>query len=102
VQADAFCHSMVRSLVGALTAIGEGRRDDQWLANLIKSTSRADDVPVAPAGGLTLIEVGYPAYDELVERSRQTRALRSLPVLDSKSQIVPAAPVENRGPRAES
>ena len=30
VEADAFCHSMVRSLVGALIAVGEGRRDVDW------------------------------------------------------------------------
>ncbi len=35
VQADAFCHSMVRSLVGALLAVGEGRRPVEWPAQLL-------------------------------------------------------------------
>ena len=30
VEADAFCHSMVRSLVGALLAVGDGRRPVGW------------------------------------------------------------------------
>ena len=35
-QADAFCHSMVRSLVGALLAVGDGRQDAAWLAALLR------------------------------------------------------------------
>ena len=30
IRADAFCHSMVRSLVGAMLAVGEGRREAGW------------------------------------------------------------------------
>ncbi len=78
VVADAFCHSMVRSLVGALAAVGEGRRDAAWLARLLDASGRADDVAVAPAHGLTLVEVGYPADDELAARAEATRALRVL------------------------
>lgn len=74
--ADAFCHSMVRSLVGALIAVGEGRRRAGWPASLLALTARANDVPVAPAGGLTLIRVDYPADDELAARSLVTRARR--------------------------
>ena len=76
VQADAFCHSMVRSLVGALIAVGEGRRPVEWPAAMLGRDRRADDVPVAPAHGLTLVEVGYPPDDELAQRSRRTRATR--------------------------
>jgi tRNA pseudouridine38-40 synthase len=76
-SADAFCHSMVRSLVGALTAVGEGRRPAGWPASLLSRTTRADDVPVAPAGGLTLVRVDYPADDQLAARSLVTRARRS-------------------------
>jgi tRNA pseudouridine38-40 synthase len=75
-SADAFCHSMVRSLVGALLAVGEGRRPPEWPAGLVTRTERAGDVPVAPAGGLTLIRVDYPADDELAARSLVTRARR--------------------------
>jgi tRNA pseudouridine38-40 synthase len=77
VEADAFCHSMVRSLVGALIAVGEGRRPVDWPAGLLDLDRRADDVPVAPAHGLTLVEVGYPPDDELAARAQQTRARRA-------------------------
>jgi tRNA pseudouridine38-40 synthase len=76
VVADAFCHSMVRSLVGALIAVGEGRRLVDWPATLLTRDRRADDVSVAPAHGLTLVEVGYPADDELAARAVTTRARR--------------------------
>jgi tRNA pseudouridine38-40 synthase len=75
-SADAFCHSMVRSLVGALLAVGEGRRPVQWPAELLSRTERASEVPVAPAGGLTLIRVDYPADADLSARTQVTRARR--------------------------
>jgi tRNA pseudouridine38-40 synthase len=77
LRADAFCHSMVRSLIGALIAVGEGRRPVDWPAELLSRTRRSDDVTVAPAHGLTLVEVGYPADDELAGRAELTRALRT-------------------------
>jgi tRNA pseudouridine38-40 synthase len=76
-SADAFCHSMVRSLVGALIAVGEGRREPGWPASLLSLTSRANDVPVAPAGGLTLVRVDYPEESQLAARTLVTRAKRS-------------------------
>jgi len=78
VVADAFCHSMVRSLVGALLAVGEGRRGAEWPAALLARDRRADDVPVAPPHGLTLVEVGYPPDAELAARAALTRARRTL------------------------
>jgi tRNA pseudouridine38-40 synthase len=75
-SADAFCHSMVRSLVGALLQVGEGRRPPEWPAGLLARTERADDVPVAPAAGLTLVRVDYPPDDELAARVQVTRARR--------------------------
>jgi tRNA pseudouridine38-40 synthase len=77
IQADAFCHSMVRSLVGALIAVGEGRRDEAWPASLLSRIVRADEVTVAPPHGLTLVEVGYPAGDELAARTAWTRRRRA-------------------------
>ncbi len=79
VQADAFCHSMVRSLVGALLAVGEGRRPPEWPASLLTRGSRASDVAVAPPHGLVLEAVAYPPDDELAARQRVTRAVRGLP-----------------------
>ncbi len=75
-SADAFCHSMVRSLVGALTAVGEGRRDPGWPAALLTSTVRSSEVPVVPPGGLTLVAVDYPPDADLAARAERTRALR--------------------------
>ena len=63
VRADAFCHSMVRSLVGALLAVGEGRRPVGWPAGLLTRADRATDVAVAPPHGLCLEAVGYPPDD---------------------------------------
>ena len=67
---------MVRSLVGALLAVGEGRCDASWPASLLTRTSRADDVGVAPAHGLTLVEVGYPPESQWAARGTETRARR--------------------------
>jgi tRNA pseudouridine38-40 synthase len=78
VQADAFCHSMVRSLVGALAAVGEGSRDDDWPHRLLGLGRRSDEVSVAPARGLTLVAVGYPADAGLAARAAETRVVRSL------------------------
>ncbi len=75
-SADAFCHSMVRSLVGALLAVGEGRRPVDWPQSLLARRVRADDVAVAPASGLTLLAVDYPPDEELAARNAVTRALR--------------------------
>jgi tRNA pseudouridine38-40 synthase len=88
VRADAFCRSMVRSLVGALLAVGDGRRPVDWPAGLLARTCRADEVTVAPAHGLTLIEVGYPPAPELAERAGQTRALRTLPLPATGEPVV--------------
>jgi tRNA pseudouridine38-40 synthase len=76
VRADAFCHSMVRSLVGCLLAVGEGRRPAGWPAEVLEAGKRDPAVTVAPAHGLTLEEVGYPADAELAERTQVTRAKR--------------------------
>jgi tRNA pseudouridine38-40 synthase len=76
VRADAFCHSMVRSLVGALAAVATGQRDHEWLAALAERRMRDATIPVMPAAGLTLEEVGYPADHDLATRVLEARALR--------------------------
>jgi tRNA pseudouridine38-40 synthase len=78
VRADAFCHSMVRSLVGALVAVGTGRRDHEWLAGVTERGVRNSTIMVMPAHGLTLEEVGYPADHELATRALEARAIRQL------------------------
>ena len=78
VRADAFCHNMVRSLVGCLFAVGEGRHPAEWAAQVLAARERDPAVKVAQARGLTLEEVGYPADDELAARARESRAVRTL------------------------
>jgi tRNA pseudouridine38-40 synthase len=76
VRADAFCHSMVRALVGALVAVASAQRDHEWLAAITERRVRDSTIPVMPAAGLTLEEVGYPADHELASRVLQARAVR--------------------------
>jgi tRNA pseudouridine38-40 synthase len=77
VAADAFCQSMVRSLVGAQLAVGEGRRPADWPASLLTLRERASSVLVAPAHGLALVAVEYPdGPSALFERAEQTRRRR--------------------------
>ncbi|TCL86277.1 tRNA pseudouridine38-40 synthase [Curtobacterium sp. PhB142] len=76
LQADAFCHSMVRAMVGATVAVGEGRFGPERLEELRVAETRTSAFKTAPAKGLTLTEVGYPADAELAGRAEQTRARR--------------------------
>ena len=78
VSADAFCWSMVRSLVGALLAVGEHRREPGWCPALLTSTQRSSDFAAAPPHGLTLVGVDYPADDQLEARTRVTREIRAV------------------------
>lgn len=79
LRADAFCRSMVRALVGACLAVGEGRRPLDWPAAVLMGGRRHPAVTVAPARGLTLEEVAYPADEELGARATAARRLRTLP-----------------------
>ncbi|MFB7878003.1 tRNA pseudouridine(38-40) synthase TruA [Nocardia sp. NPDC056064] len=79
VSADAFCWSMVRSLVGAVLAVGEGRRTPEWVGGLLAETERSSSVTVAPAHGLSLVAVDYPADADLAARNAETREVRTVP-----------------------
>jgi tRNA pseudouridine38-40 synthase len=74
VVANAFCHNMVRSLVGACVAVGEGRRPAEWVAEVLASTERSSAVTVMPPHGLTLEEVTYPDDAELAEQVSRVRS----------------------------
>jgi tRNA pseudouridine38-40 synthase len=76
VEADAFCHAMVRGLVGVLLAVGEGRHPVHWPASLLADRDRSSAVTVAPAHGLTLVHVEYPPDAELAARAAATRRRR--------------------------
>lgn len=77
VVADAFCHSMVRAMVGAVIVVGEGRRPVEWVAEALRARDRSAGSTVVPALGLTLEEVGYPAPDDLAARAVTARAMRT-------------------------
>lgn len=79
VLADAFCHSMVRALVGATLAVGSGKLPASRVSELLTAAARTSEFIVVPAKGLTLMEVGYPADDELGARAERTRARRNAP-----------------------
>lgn len=76
VVADAFCHSMVRSLVGSVVPVGLGREGVHWPGQVQATAARSGRVKVMPAHGLCLEEVGYPADAALGERARAARARR--------------------------
>jgi tRNA pseudouridine38-40 synthase len=78
VVADAFCHSMVRALVGAAVVVGEGRQDPGWPARVRAAGVRDPRVPVMPAHGLTLEEIRYPPDEQVAARALQARAVRTL------------------------
>lgn len=60
IRANAFLHHMVRNIAGALLAIGDGRREPGWVADLLRSRDRTQGAETAPACGLYLVEVGFP------------------------------------------
>lgn len=76
VHADAFCRHQVRSMVGALLAVGEGRRALDWPRDMLVARVRSPLIHVAPARGLTLVEVDYPPDAELAARLTITRQRR--------------------------
>lgn len=76
IQADAFCHSMVRSLVGALLPVGDGRRAIDWPSEVLGARKRHSAAMVMPAHALTLEAVGYPSDEELLTRQEITRQVR--------------------------
>jgi tRNA pseudouridine38-40 synthase len=77
VRADAFCHSMVRALMGALVAVGEGRQRPAWAGEVLASAARDPRVMVMPAHGLVLEEVVYPPDGQLADRATESRQVRA-------------------------
>jgi tRNA pseudouridine38-40 synthase len=89
VAADAFCHSMVRSLVGAVVPVGEGRREPDWPAQVLSAGHRDPAVVVMPPHGLCLEEVTYPSDDQLAPQAGRARAIRRLDQVAGASGTVP-------------
>jgi len=85
VRADAFCHNMVRSLVGAMVAVGEHRREPSWAYDVLRAGLRDAGVTVVHAHGLTLEEVAYPPDAELAAQAQAARVVRTLTGPDPRS-----------------
>ncbi len=79
VVADAFCHNMVRALVGALLKVGDGSQPPEWPAQVLAARARDSAAPVVAPHGLCLEEVGYPADTGLAARAATARNLRTAP-----------------------
>jgi tRNA pseudouridine38-40 synthase len=60
IRANAFCHQMVRSIVGLLVDVGRGRRHAGDVLAVLRAKDRAGVGNLAPPRGLCLWEVGYP------------------------------------------
>ncbi len=86
VVASAFCHNMVRSLVGCLVAVGERRQPIEWPGQVLAGMIRDPRAKVIGPGGLTLEEVGYPDHAELAARAERARAKRSLSTADGSPE----------------
>lgn len=82
LSADAFCHSMVRSLVGAMLPVGDGRREVDWPVGLLDEGTRSSAVPVAPPHGLVLSRVDYAPDDQLAAQAEAARRWRGEPELN--------------------
>jgi tRNA pseudouridine38-40 synthase len=76
ITADAFCHSMVRSVVGALLPVGDGRRPVAWPAQILAGMRRDPDADVAPSVGLTLERVAYVEDSDLAAQAVRARRVR--------------------------
>jgi len=83
LEADAFCYSMVRGLIGAVLAIGEGKFDKAWLEDYLAGKEREAHVFAAPALGLTLVDVKYPEPEEYSKRIAETLQVRDSDTLES-------------------
>lgn len=76
VQADAFCHNMVRALVGSALYVGEGVVEPGWLYERLLAQVRDAKSVLAAPHPLVLEEVAYPSDGELRARAELTRAVR--------------------------
>src|SRR5699024_5544844 len=77
ITADAFCHHMVRALIGACIEVGQRRRPPGWLMDRLNEPVWDHRVRLAPPQGLVLEQVHYPATEQLAARAEQTRARRA-------------------------
>lgn len=79
IRADAFCHSQVRFMMGALIEVGRGKYQPNWIGELLAAGVRDQRVPLADGRGLTLWEVAYPPEDEYALQAQKAKVVRTLP-----------------------
>ena len=65
IKANAFLHHMVRNIVGSLVAVGTGRKEPGWVAQLLAGRDRTVAADTAPPHGLYLVDVEYPSKSGL-------------------------------------
>lgn len=68
VEGDGFLRGMVRRVAGALIEVGRGAQPASWFAALVREPATRPPAPTAPAHGLTLERVFYPAPHRPVKR----------------------------------
>ncbi|TKV29500.1 tRNA pseudouridine(38-40) synthase TruA [Arthrobacter sp. NamB2] len=78
VQADAFCHNMVRALVGSTLRVGSGEMAPGWLAERLAARVKDAQSILAAPHPLVLEEIAYPGDAELAARAELTRARRNV------------------------
>lgn len=78
ICADAFCHSQVRFMMGALIEIGRGKYPPDWIAELLAAGVRDQRVPLADGRGLTLWEVAYPPASQYASQAAKAKVVRTL------------------------
>lgn len=61
IEGNAFLHNMVRIIAGSLLEVGRGARSVSWLGDVLAARTRTAAAQTAPACGLTLEHVAYPA-----------------------------------------
>ncbi|MGP5219286.1 tRNA pseudouridine synthase A [Arthrobacter rhombi] len=76
LQADAFCHNMVRTLIGAVLRVGDGEEAPGWVERRIAEPIRDHRTRMAAPHPLVLEQVAYPEDDQLGLRAETTRARR--------------------------
>lgn len=77
LEADAFCHNMVRAIVGSLIAVGEKRQSLAELKAMQESAVRGAKVKVIDPKGLTLDAISYPSDEKLGEQAQRARRRRT-------------------------
>ncbi|MHA7279184.1 tRNA pseudouridine synthase A [Arthrobacter sp. MDT2-2] len=85
VQADAFCHNMVRALIGSTLRVGSGELPPVWLAERLAARLKDARSILAAPHPLVLEEIAYPGDEELADRAELTRSRRNAGHLEPQS-----------------